>query len=56
MKIPYDINHEERVPSAVLSEGYVTKTFFGPALKLTTLPELLDEMILSRDSVVPEDV
>ena len=38
------------------SAGYVTNTFFVPALKLTAVPPLLDSNIVSRDKVVPEDV
>ena len=38
------------------SEGYVTKTAFEPAEKLTSEPELLDANTVSRDKVVPEAV
>jgi hypothetical protein len=43
-------------PVIALSDGYVTKTSFVPAEKLTAFPELLDERIVSLESVVPEDV
>jgi hypothetical protein len=38
------------------SAGYVTNTFFVPALKFTREPLLLDSNIVVRDKVVPEDV
>jgi len=39
--------------NTALDAGYVTKTFFVPALKFTALPPLLDEMIVVRLRVVP---
>jgi hypothetical protein len=37
-------------------DGYVQNTFFVPAERVTTEPELLEAKIVSRERVVPEAV
>jgi hypothetical protein len=41
------------LPHTPRSDGYVTKTSFVPALKLTSEPELLEDSTVVRDRVVP---
>jgi hypothetical protein len=39
-----------------IDAGYVQNTSFMPEEKFTKEPELLDESMVDRDNVVPEDV
>ena len=43
-------------PQADRLAGYVTKTFFVPAPKLTRLPALLEDSTVVLANVVPDDV